>query len=224
MKKLFTLSIALCFTVACFAQGFSAGINTGGTFWIPNKNAATEGWYKQSKKLVTWDKGVFLRYETKGRIALEASYNNFKINTRRWEDAVVTYNNCGTYDEGTHTHTNSLSNFNEINLGVQYRITPKTSTLKAHVGIALCYGINHYINETESTYSNGITVAGRYEEYGKYIMAGATYRVSYPIFKHCVVHLQGNGSWVMGTLTSAPLVNNDVWFRISGQGGISYLF
>lgn len=98
MNHLFTLSVALCLAVTGFAQGFSAGIITGGTFWIPNKNDTNEGWYKQGKKLTTWDKGAFLRYETCGRIAIEASYNNFKINSRHWDDYRFPKTGNNTYD------------------------------------------------------------------------------------------------------------------------------
>lgn len=222
MKKFFTFCITYCFAIAGIAQNFSAGINTGGTFWIPNKDAANEGWYKNSKKLITWDRGAFLRYETKGRVALEAAYNNFKINARQWDWVGGGQLDYGTTDSSIHYPTYSSSTFNEIKLGVQYRILPKSSKLKTYVGVQLTYGINHYVDEERIVFPNNTDRTIRLDKTNYYSMVGATCRLSYPIFNHVDLHWQGTGSWMIGNLETRPLVNNNVWFRISSIVGVSY--
>lgn len=138
MKPLITLLLLAILSSNAYSQGFSAGLSTGlgATADITQPKLGT--------MTKSWDKELFLRYETKGRIALETGVNNYSYTYDPTDFYTIGF--CATGDGVTNILSTSTNyKFYDVSLGVQLDVTckkikaacPALSNMKSYIGLSL---------------------------------------------------------------------------------------
>ncbi len=140
MKKLFSILLVSCLAANAHAQQWSVGTRVGSSYWIRNYDYLLTERNAIGGKRLSIDNGVFVRYETKGRIAYEFGLNNSRLK----------YQFRPQVDDGPAWAYNDLSytdNFTTLDASFQVDVTcrhmqacPVLKKFKSFVGITLSPG------------------------------------------------------------------------------------
>lgn len=143
MKYLLSLTLALSLLQYAGAQGISAGFRTG----IGN----TMNISRMSEGIIDkhWEKELFLRYETKKRLALEINgtqYNDAEAGIWHSTGCIVDYEPILTFESPTRENLLTYTSYNmlDMSLGVQYDIScsylqekcPMMKNFRSFIGVA----------------------------------------------------------------------------------------
>jgi len=158
MKKIFSLALAsVCFSFSQ-AQEISGGLRTGLSHWMDKGNGTcfSNSMDGQDK---TWDKQIFVRYKTAGKLAFESSIGHYSFSN---------YHAMETNDGGQDQYFSGLTERSqniEWNISAQYELScpgmtacPALSKLKSYVGVVATPTFSRTRTDLELTrMSDGIT-------------------------------------------------------------------
>ncbi len=135
MKILFSILLVSCLAANAHAQNLSAGTRLGASYWLQDQPKLQEA----QGQHISFDKAVFLRYETKGRIAYEIGVNHNRLKT-----AYATGGFNPAYG-GTFYYTTNYTSFNtsfQVDVSCpHFKACPVLKKLKVYTGVSLSYMI-----------------------------------------------------------------------------------
>ena len=141
MKNIVSLGFAIVICCQLQAQQYSAGFRTGASYWMDKQEGKciTNSLDGQN---TTWDKEIFVRYKTKGKLVFEASMGHYAFNNTM--DGSNYYCVFGK-DEATilSEKINERSQNIEWNISAQYDVScpalqqkcPVMKNLKSYIGV-----------------------------------------------------------------------------------------
>jgi len=157
MKRTLTLLAAGLSFYTCTAQQFSGGFRTGASHWMDKQEGkcftnSAEG------QNITWDKELFVRYNTKGKLAFEVSIGHYAFNNNYKPEQ-----DGFTIPEYRLLNVNERSQNLELNLSAQYDVTcpvlqekcPVMKRLKSYVGVLLTPTLSR--NRLKTSYIDGVS-------------------------------------------------------------------
>ncbi|HTM66723.1 MAG TPA: hypothetical protein VL093_10410 [Flavipsychrobacter sp.] len=187
MKKLLLFSIAIASFAASDAQQLSGGFRTGVSHWMDQQKGKcfTNSVDGQS---LTWDKEIFVRYQTKGKLAFEASMGQYAFNNIR-TDA----NNYGGYYD---VHLKERSQNLEWNLTASYDVTcpemnacPMMKHLKSYLGVVFTPTLTRYTTELKYREVNDVatytSAESRRDDFS--IWTGLSHTLVYELCDHMYI-------------------------------------
>ncbi|MCB9044812.1 MAG: hypothetical protein H6550_01610 [Chitinophagales bacterium] len=199
MKLITTTLLAALLCGSLYAQSFSAGLRSGigKTLDVAKINEGTIN--------NTWDKELFLRYETKGRFAFEAGATQY-IFTRNNSDSYVNTIICFPADDYYYKYER-VSQFNKYNvidfgLSAQLDLTckgmqqcPVLKNMRSFVGV---YGSMGYAytttTYTDRSYADGMEVNRILEDKYPYnVTLGLNHTLKYTINKMYITSVVAYG-------------------------------
>ncbi len=241
MKKPFLLLAVMAFVATSFAQQFSGGLRSGASLWLAGY---------QEKKLrntkgqnITWDNGLFLRYDSKKRFAMEVGFAHYYYRNDLSENPTDPNVHDDWYTE--YEHNQYVNNY-ELELNFQFDLSCKKlkactflKNLENNIGLSIIptlantrysrlYSGGHW-DYVPLTYRSGV-----YKEFKLY--AGLTHTLKYNINNGLYLTSKASISldpdyfqeYGLDYVTNyAPFIHTDGYARFaraSMQVGIGYNF
>lgn len=158
MKKIFSLALAsVCFTFSQ-AQDISGGLRTGLSHWM-DKGSGTCFTNSLDGQDKTWDKQIFVRYRTAGKLAFESSIGHYAFSNHYALEG--NDGSQGQYFSGIIERSHNI----EWNLSAQYELScpgmtacPTLRKVKSYVGVVATPTLSRTRTHLELTrISDGIT-------------------------------------------------------------------
>ncbi|HRO42742.1 MAG TPA: hypothetical protein PL009_07890 [Flavipsychrobacter sp.] len=160
MKKIITLVLTTCIFYSANAQQFSAGVRTGASKWMDKKEGKC---FSSSGQNTTWDKEMFVRYNTKGKFAFEAGMGHYAFSNQvtRTDYGCVYDANANIAAMYAHDVYEKSQNL-EWNLSAQYDLScpalqekcPLMKNLKSYVGVVVSPTLSRYTTTSYSVEGN----------------------------------------------------------------------
>lgn len=152
MKKLLIFFCTVAAVQSVQAQQFSAGFRTGASVWGDRHEPKS---FDREDYDLSWDKELFVRFETKGKFAFEAGMGHYSIGQR-------TQVRQESIDGNKHTmlEVRNRSQHVEWNLSAQYEIScptlqdkcPLLKKIRSYAGVTISPTLSRM---TTTTYTSG---------------------------------------------------------------------
>jgi len=192
MKKMLTLLAASFLFYTSNAQQFSGGFRTGASHWMDKEKGKCFS-RENGRKHNSWDKELFIRYNTKGKLAFEASLGHYSLHNSYTPDQLTYF----APPEYVVTNVNERSQSLELNLSAQYDVTcpalqqkcPAMKRLKSYAGVILTPTLSRntikttYVDEVSS--SDPKTSVSSKDEMT--LWTGLTHTMVYSVCEHLYV-------------------------------------
>jgi hypothetical protein len=155
MKKIIMLGMALtAISFSSQAQNLSTGVRTGGSFWMDMQEDVCPSEAGTNGQNKTWDKEIFFRYQTKGKLALDVSMGHYGLKHTEGVDGMIVDPGPGGY---IYQGLNERSQNIEWNLSAQYELNlpclqacPLMKKMDNYIGLVMSPTLS--LTKTEVSY------------------------------------------------------------------------
>lgn len=224
MKKFIALISASFIFCNLHAQQLSIGARMGGSQWLNMQNDLTKSTNNSS---ATWDKELFVRYKTKGKITLEATIGHYAFDQTTNPDYSNELPNPNGYQI---VKINEHSQNIEWNLSAQYNITcpsmqacPVMKHIQSYIGFVLSPTLSHSTTSITTRKLNDGSLTTFSESGNNLTMwAGLSHTLTYSINKNfyltSVARLQFDPNELFNNSGQTPSPNT----RFGLQFGVGY--
>jgi hypothetical protein len=192
MKSILTIALVTLVTGTINAQQLSGGLRTGASHWM-DKQDGTCFTNSVDGQNTTWDKEVFLRANTKGKFAFEASLGHYAFDNSSRLATSDFFPHPGWYPQDYQPISLRERSQNvEMNLSLQYDMTcagmqscPILSKLKSYVGVVVTPTVSYTKTEiTSRRNGDAMMYTSTATESSLAVWTGLSYTLIYNLCEH----------------------------------------